>query len=264
MLFRSAVTICPAPAAADSGLAARNQHRLARNGAIMHTSFASHTAAAVPCGYATRNPTFRSRKTSLLHFAKEIQMTIYILLFILLSTIWAAVEIGLVIRDNSRGKGKTTIDKGTRYFNFIAISAGITGAAILYWFSKFYFPGGRTNTIFFFGIAIMLIGMALRFWSVFTLGKSFRTTIETDQDQKIISHGPYKLVRHPSYSGLLLLFCGYGIALQNWLSLLVAVSLPLVALLYRIRIEEAALVSSFGSEYIEYQKRTKKLIPWVW
>ena len=191
-------------------------------------------------------------------------MTIYILLPILLPTIWVAFEIGLVIRDNSRGKGKTAIDKGTRYFNFIAITVGITAAAILNGFSKFFFPGGRTNTVFFIGIAIMLIGMALRVWSIFTLGKAFRTTIETDKDQRVVSNGPYKLIRHPSYSGWLLICCSYGIAIQNWLSLLVAVILPVVALLYRIRIEEAALVSSFGSEYLEYQRHTKKLVPWVW
>ena len=191
-------------------------------------------------------------------------MTIYVLILILLPSIWVAFEIGLVIRDNSRGKGKITIDKSTRYFNFIAITIGITAAAILNGFSKFYFPGGRTNIVFFIGISIMLIGMALRFWSVFTLGKAFRTTIEIDKDQKVVSNGPYKLIRHPSYSGWLLICCGYGIAVQNWLSLLAAVILPLVALLYRIRIEEAALVSSFGSEYLEYQKHTKKLIPWVW
>ena len=191
-------------------------------------------------------------------------MTIYALLLILLPALWVAFEIGLVLRDHSQGKGKTTIDKGTRYFNFIAIAVGLSAAALLNGFPKFFFPGGRTNTVFFIGIAILLFGMALRFWSVFTLGASFRTTIETDKDQKVISSGPYRLLRHPSYSGLLLMCCGYGIALQNWLSLLAAVLLPLAALLYRIRIEEAALASSLGSEYSEYQKHTKKLIPWIW
>jgi len=191
-------------------------------------------------------------------------MTINILILILLPIIWVTFEIGLVIRDNSRGKGKTAIDKGTRYINFIAITVGITAAAILNGFSRFLFPGGRTNTVFFIGIAVMLIGMTLRIWSVFTLGKSFRTTIEIDKHQKVVSSGPYKLVRHPSYSGWLLICCGYGIAVQNWFSLLVAVIFPLVALMYRIRVEEAALVSSFGSEYIKYQRCTKKLIPWVW
>jgi protein-S-isoprenylcysteine O-methyltransferase Ste14 len=191
-------------------------------------------------------------------------MTLYILLLILIPTIWIAFEIWLVVRDNSRGKGKTAIDKGTRYFNFIAITAGITAAAILNEVSKFFFQGGRTITVFFIGITIMLMGMALRFWSVVTLGTAFRTTIETHRDQKVVGRGPYKLVRHPSYSGWLLMCCGYGIAVQNWLSLLIAVILPLVALLYRIHVEEAVLVSSFGSDYIEYQQRSKKLVPWVW
>jgi protein-S-isoprenylcysteine O-methyltransferase Ste14 len=191
-------------------------------------------------------------------------MTLNIVVLVFISTIWIGFEIWLVIRDAARGKGKTVIDKGTRYFNFIAIWAGITGAAILNGSSKFFFPGGRTSAGFFLGIAIMLIGMALRFWSVFTLGVSFRTTVETHGDQKMVSHGPYKLLRHPSYSGLILICCGFGLALQNWLSLLVVVMLPLSALLYRIHVEEAALVSSFGPDYIEYQGHTKKIVPWVW
>ena len=78
-----------------------------------------------------------------------------ILLLVLITTIWVAFEIWLVIRDASRGKGKTVIDKGTRYFNFIAIAAGITGAAILNGVPKFFFPGGRTNMVFFIGIAVI-------------------------------------------------------------------------------------------------------------
>ena len=191
-------------------------------------------------------------------------MTPYIILLILIPTIWIAFEVGLVIRDNARGKGKTTSDKGTRYFNFIAITVGITAAAILNGVAKFYFPGGRTTAGFFFGMTIMLIGMALRYWAVATLGASFRTTIETDKDQKVVSAGPYKYIRHPSYCGWLLICFGYGVAVQNWLSLLVAVLLPLAALLYRIHVEETALVFSLGSEYVEYQKRTKRLIPWIW
>jgi len=191
-------------------------------------------------------------------------MALFVVLLILIPTIWIAFEVGLVIRDNTRGKGKIASDKGTRYLNFIAITVGIAAAAALNGFSKFFFLGGRTITVFFTGMAIMLIGMALRYWAVLSLGASFRTTIETDQNQKVVSTGPYKLIRHPSYCGWLLICFGYGIAVQNWLSLLVAVLLPLAALIYRIHVEEKVLVSSLGSEYVEYQKRTKKLVPWVW
>jgi protein-S-isoprenylcysteine O-methyltransferase Ste14 len=191
-------------------------------------------------------------------------MTIYTILLIAISTILIVLEIGLVIRDNARGKGKTASDKGTRYFNFIAITVGIVAAVILNGVQKFVFPGGKTPVVFFVGIAIMLLGMVLRYWAVATLGAFFRTTIETDQDQKVVSSGPYRLIRHPSYCGWILVCLGYGIAVQNWLSVLVVVALPLGALLYRIQIEERVLASSLGSAYVEYQKKTKKLIPWIW
>jgi protein-S-isoprenylcysteine O-methyltransferase Ste14 len=191
-------------------------------------------------------------------------MTLYILLLILIPAIWIGLEIGLVLRDRSRGKGTTTSDKGSRNYNFIAITAGILAAALLNGVPKFIFPGGKTPVIFFIGIAIMLLGMALRYWAVVTLGAFFRTTIETEPDQKVINSGPYKLIRHPSYAGWLLICLGYGVAVQNWLSLLVALLFPLAALLYRIRTEERVLVSSLGSAYAEYQKKTKRLLPWIW
>jgi protein-S-isoprenylcysteine O-methyltransferase Ste14 len=191
-------------------------------------------------------------------------MTIYILLLILIPTIWIAFEISLVIRDKAQGKGKTISDKGTRYFNFIAITVGILAAAILNSVQKFVFPGGKTPIVFFIGMLIMLVGMALRYWAVIYLGAFFRTTIETDQDQKVVSGGPYHLIRHPSYCGWLLVCLGYGIAVQNWLSLTTAFLLPLIALLYRIQVEEQVLVSTLGADYVEYQKKTKKLLPWVW
>ena len=110
----------------------------------------------------------------------------------------------------------------------------------------------------------MVLSLSLRIWAIATLGSSFRTTVETHQDQEVVRRGPYRLVRHPSYTGLLLTCLGYGVAVQNWLSLIFAIGLPLVAILYRIHVEEAELVSSLGSDYERYRKETKTLIPWIW
>jgi protein-S-isoprenylcysteine O-methyltransferase Ste14 len=178
--------------------------------------------------------------------------------------IWIAFEIWLIIRDRIHGKGKPARDKGTLYFNFIAIILGLTIAGFLNGNSAYFFPGGRTYSGFWIGIAIMIAGFALRFWAVAALGGSFRTTVETHPNQAVVDNGPYKRIRHPSYTGLLLLCVGDGIALQNWLSLAAAIVLPLVALLYRIHVEEGMLLSSMGEEYQDYQRRTKKLIPWIW
>ncbi len=180
------------------------------------------------------------------------------------SIIWIVFEILLILRDRIQGKGRTGNDRGTRYYNFIAIVLGITVASIIQGNSKFFFPSRWSDTVFWIGLCIMVLGFGLRIWAVIILGTSFRTTVETHADQRVVKSGPYRLVRHPSYSGLILMCCGYGIAVQNWLSLAFAFVLPLIALLYRIHIEESVLVSSLGSDYEKYQSETKKLVPWVW
>ena len=191
-------------------------------------------------------------------------MILFTLLLASASAVWVAFEIWLIVRDGIQRKGKAIKDRGTRYFNIIAIVVGISVASILNTNSTFFFPGGRGYAGFWIGFSIMVSGFALRIWAVATLGASFRTTVETHLDQQVVRKGPYKLVRHPSYSGLVIMCCGYGIALMNWLSLVIAVVLPLVALVYRIHVEEKVLASSIGSAYKAYQSQTKRLIPWIW
>jgi protein-S-isoprenylcysteine O-methyltransferase Ste14 len=191
-------------------------------------------------------------------------MDIYILILLVIPIMWISYESWLMYRDRQHGKGNTHIDRGTRNLNTAGIIFGISGAAILSGITGFFFPGARTPVYFWIGVAIMLMGLALRIWAVQTLGNSFRTTIETHNNQKVINYGPYKLIRHPSYSGSLLICLGYGIAVQNWLSLACAVIIPSLALLYRIHMEEPVLLASMGEEYREYQKYTKKIIPWVY
>ena len=191
-------------------------------------------------------------------------MTPFPISLAVLTILWIAFEIWLVLRDRVKGKGKTGKDKGTLYYNFIALTAGLTLAGVFGHKAAYFFPGGRSYVGLWIGIGIMIVGFALRIWAVAALGASFRTTVETHKNQTVMDSGPYKLVRHPSYSGLILMCIGYGIALQNWLSLVLAVILPIVALLYRIHIEEQTLVLSIGEDYIKYQGKTKKLIPWLW
>ena len=191
-------------------------------------------------------------------------MGIYAILMILIIIVWIGFEIWLVIRDKIQGKGKMDKDRGTRYYNFISIFAGLTAAGFIDGYSRFYFPGGKTISVFWIGYAVMLAGLALRIWAIAVLGKSFRTTVETHKNQQVVKSGPYRLVRHPSYSGLIMMCLGYGIAVQNWLSLIVAAALPLAAILYRINIEEKILAISLGQDYKDYQKHTKKLIPGIW
>jgi protein-S-isoprenylcysteine O-methyltransferase Ste14 len=95
------------------------------------------------------------------------------------------------------------------------------------------------------------------------LGRFFSGTVGTQEGQFVVEKGPYKFIRHPSYTGALLIFIGLGLAFQSWGAVLSLILLFCIAYGYRIHIEEKALISELGEEYIEYKKKTKALIPYL-
>jgi protein-S-isoprenylcysteine O-methyltransferase len=114
------------------------------------------------------------------------------------------------------------------------------------------------------GIAVMVSGLALRVWSQAALGRYYTTTLRHAEDQPILASGPYRLVRHPGYAGLLLAWAGAGMATVNWAVASALVLLMVVAYGYRITAEEAMLLGAFGGRYQEYVARTWRLIPYVY
>ena len=114
------------------------------------------------------------------------------------------------------------------------------------------------------GLAVAWAGIALRVWAVRTLGNSFQRVVTVERDQVVVTAGPYRYVRHPSYTGVLLTFAGLGIAQANLASIVVAVVLPLVGYLRRIRVEERALVDGLGARYESYAAGRARLVPHVW
>jgi Isoprenylcysteine carboxyl methyltransferase (ICMT) family len=102
-------------------------------------------------------------------------------------------------------------------------------------------------------------------WSIAALGGDFRTTVEVEPGQAVVSTGPYRWVRHPSYTGLLLIAAGLGVARSEWVSLAACVLLLLPALVRRIHVEEAELDHVLGDAYRNYQSNTTaRLIPRLW
>ena len=110
-------------------------------------------------------------------------------------------------------------------------------------------------------LVMLAFGLAVRWAAVFSLGASFSTNVAIHARQRLRTVGLYRLVRHPSYTGMLIIFTAVGLYERNWLSLGVLMIFPTAALLYRIRVEEIALIEAFGSEYVEYQRTTRCLIP---
>jgi len=117
---------------------------------------------------------------------------------------------------------------------------------------------------FAFGLVIYLAGFAMRRWSEITLGRYFTFSVMTSPDQPVITSGPYRIVRHPGYTGVVLVVIGAGIVTGNWVGLVGWTILILVPLLYRIRIEETALVAALGDTYRSYAAHHKRLVPRVW
>ncbi len=112
-------------------------------------------------------------------------------------------------------------------------------------------------------VAIFAAGTTLRWWSIFYLGKFFTVDVAVAADHRVVDSGPYRLVRHPSYTGLLLQFAGMALTLGRVLSVAVILIPILLALNYRIRVEERALSDSLGNDYAAYMRRTKRLVPGV-
>jgi len=114
------------------------------------------------------------------------------------------------------------------------------------------------------GAVVMLFGVALRWYAIRVLGRFFTRNVAIREDHEIIRAGPYRYVRHPSYSGYLMAAVGLGIALDNWLALGVLLFANAAVFGYRIRVEEAVLVAAFGQDYVAYQRTTRRIIPLIY
>lgn len=178
---------------------------------------------------------------------------------------WLILELVLLLRDRTRDKGGTADDRGTRALNFglivTAIVASDVLAVVVDAHSPLRLPGAWEAVA---GLVVAWLGLALRIWAIVVLGRSFRMTVEVDAGQAVVARGPYRWVRHPSYTGLLLIAAGLGLAGGTWPGLVLCLVLPAVALLLRIRVEEAALTRVLGDPYRAYQARTKRLLPGLW
>ncbi len=117
--------------------------------------------------------------------------------------------------------------------------------------------------VFWSGTFLMFMGLALRWYAIQTLGRFFTVDVAVSTGQRVIESGPYRLVRHPAYSGTMLTLLGFGLALTNWASLAAILLCGLTGLLYRARAAEELLVREFGRPYVEYMRRTRRFIPYV-
>ena len=113
------------------------------------------------------------------------------------------------------------------------------------------------------GSILVITGLIIRWTAISQLGKYFTVKIGIQQDQALVTTGLYKIIRHPSYTGMLIYYIGLGMLMENLVSLLILFGFSLIAILYRIKFEEKVLKQHFGNEFQNYKSSTYKLIPFV-
>lgn len=122
-------------------------------------------------------------------------------------------------------------------------------------------PEWQRTALFVLGVVFIVLGVALRWYAIRTLGRFFTRDVAVSHDQPVVQSGPYRLIRHPAYSGTFLTMLGVGLAMTNWASLVALLLCVFAGHFYRVLIEEKALVRTIGQPYIEYMRRTRRFIP---
>ena len=123
--------------------------------------------------------------------------------------------------------------------------------------------GALPKWVFYPGIFLMLLGVVIRQWAIAVLGRFFSFHVRVVEDHRVVDKGPYRLVRHPSYTGVLITFIGLSLAVQSLGALLVLQAVFIVSYGYRMKVEEKTLLTELGYNYVNYMKRTKRIIPYL-
>ncbi len=175
------------------------------------------------------------------------------------SSIWMVSELAL-IRFRRASSPRDRQDAGSLVWLNIVIYSSVTFAVTGACLGIGFIPRAGL-TLASIGLSLILLGLALRWWAIITLRQYFTVNVAIQTDQRIIRQGVYRFVRHPAYLGTLISFVGLGLALRNWLALMLLLVPITIAFIKRIKIEERVLSQAFGNAYREYCRSTWRLIP---
>lgn len=183
---------------------------------------------------------------------------------------WGLVEMALRLRLmfrpglRARMRGWVSIaGVRAREWTFFVIVASLTAAVILAgWATRFAWAAtGGGQPVQIAGETMIGAGAALRVWAMLTLDRFFTFVVGIADDHRVVQEGPYRLIRHPGYGGAIIAMAGVGVALRNWLALLIMLVVAPLVFALRIRVEEATLVTALGEKYEDYARRTGCLVP---
>jgi protein-S-isoprenylcysteine O-methyltransferase len=163
-----------------------------------------------------------------------------------------------------RSRGGESADRGTKRLLVWSAVIGLTACIVIAINVPSLRFGANTWTTLVLGIAIAWLGVLLRIWAVWSLGRFFQRDVMIQKDHVVWRGGPYRLLRHPAYAGTLISYLGFGLAIGSWVGALVWVAIVAAGYVPRIRVEEAELTRALGDSYRDYARSTARLVPGLW
>nr|WP_294914333.1 isoprenylcysteine carboxylmethyltransferase family protein [uncultured Neokomagataea sp.] len=176
--------------------------------------------------------------------------------------IFSLGEIALLLRRRS-GQKNNQRDRSTLRVFWIILPLSITSAFQAQWlFPMWTLP--QAESVWVFGAALAVLGLVLRWYAIYRLGRWFTVDVALSSEQVLLRDGPYRIIRHPSYTGALMTLMGVGVLLGNVSAIVLMVVPPLIVFLYRIHVEEQALSHAFRAPWSEYCAQSWRLIPQIY
>jgi len=182
---------------------------------------------------------------------------------LLLGVVYLISELLLTVTRRSRSRAGTKQDRSTLLVVWLVIMISVAAGIYV---AKHWPAAALPHDRGFMsaGVALFVTGLLLRWWAIITLGRFFTVDVTIEPDHELIKRGPFRMVRHPSYTGVLLAFVGLALTLGNWAALLVMLVPIGAAFIHRMNVEENALSRALGPQYSDYMRRTKRLVPFIY
>jgi len=179
-------------------------------------------------------------------------------------TIWAFLPEQKIVQSGIEGgKGADSKDGGSIRVILAGMGIAFFLAYPLAFVRAWRFPPGAQVSVFALGIAMIVLGSLLRRYCWRTLGQYFTGDVRARADQPVIRTGPYRLVRHPSYTAGMMMNIGIGLALGSWLSFVLLTIATIATYGYRVMVEEQALLDAIGEPYRSYMMERKRFVPFI-
>jgi protein-S-isoprenylcysteine O-methyltransferase Ste14 len=172
-------------------------------------------------------------------------------------------ERSIVQRARAESKKEGSKDAGSiQVIMVTGLITALAGFGLAPWTQMSISPGARL-LVFYAGTLVILLGSLLRRLCFKTLGEHFTGDVRARADQPVIQTGPYRWVRHPSYTAGMIMYLGIGLALTSWVSIAFLFGGTIIGYAYRVRVEERALLAEIGAPYGEFMRTRKRFIPYV-